>query len=103
MDDLISRQAAIDAIPQRIKGLGGESWMMTYRRSGYNDCVDACLDAIRNLPSTQQEQKKGKWIDNTYCSECGWVHETDSGFIGSVDGFNFCPQCGADMRERKKE
>ena len=52
-DDLISRQAAIDAIPQRLKGLGGESWMITYRRSGYNDCVDACLNAIRNLPSVQ--------------------------------------------------
>lgn len=49
--------------------------------------------------SAQPERKKGKWIDNTYCSECGWVHETDSGFIGSVDGFNFCPQCGADMRK----
>ena len=53
MEDLISRQAAIDAIPQRIKGLGGESWMKTYRRSGYNDCVDACLNAIRHLPSAQ--------------------------------------------------
>ena len=52
-DDLISRQAAIDAIPQRIKGLGSESWMITYRRSGYNDCVDACLDALRHLPSVQ--------------------------------------------------
>lgn len=55
MDDLISRRSAIDAIPQQIKGLGGESWMMTYRRSGYNDCVDACLDAIRHLPSAQPE------------------------------------------------
>lgn len=55
MSDLIERQAAIDAIPHKTKGLGGESWMMTYRRSGHNDCVDACLDAIRHLPSAQPE------------------------------------------------
>jgi len=56
---------------------------------------------IDEQPTIEPEQKKGKWIDNTYCSECGWVHETDPGFIGSVDGFNFCPQCGADMRGDK--
>lgn len=58
MSDLINRQAAMDAIPQRIKGFGGESWMMTYRRNGYNDCVDACLDAIRNLPPAQPETEE---------------------------------------------
>ena len=46
-----------------------------------------------------ESQKKGKWIDNTFCSECGWIHEIESGFIGSVNQFNFCPNCGADMRE----
>ena len=43
----------------------------------------------------EPERKKGKWIDNTFCSECGWVHEVESGFIGSVKQFNFCPNCGS--------
>ena len=57
----------------------------------------AIHEAIDMLLS-QPEQKKGKWIDDTYCSECGWVNQVESGFIGSVKGFNFCPNCGADMR-----
>ena len=61
------------------------------------DFEDACC-AIEDAP-TIEERKKGKWIDNTFCSECGWIHEIESGFIGSVNQFNFCPNCGADMRE----
>ena len=55
------------------------------------------------MPSAQPERKKGKWIDDTYCSECGWVHTVESGFIGSVKGFKFCPNCGADMRDKEDE
>lgn len=51
--DLISRQAALDALPKKQKGIGGESWMKTYRRSGYNDCVEDCMKAWQALPSVQ--------------------------------------------------
>ena len=51
-----------------------------------------------DLSLPDAERKTGKWVDDTYCSECGWVHTTEPGFIGSVEGFNFCPSCGADMR-----
>ena len=62
-----------------------------------------CKDGLLALPSAQPERKKGKWIDNTFCSECGWIHEVESGFIGSVKRFNFCPNCGADMRGEQDE
>ena len=43
------------------------------------------------------EPKRGKWIDfknGWKCSACGkWNNETS----------NFCPNCGADMREREGE
>ena len=47
------------------------------------------------------EPKRGKWINvsgswspNEKCSVCGEVvHEYN---------YNFCPNCGADMRERKE-
>jgi len=55
------------------------------------------------LSFTEPERKKGQWIDNTFCSECGWVHEVESGFIGSVEQFNFCPNCGADMRGEQND
>lgn len=43
--------------------------------------------------------KRGEWIDHqegrwiyAKCSECGTVHDVKS---------NFCPSCGADMREEQ--
>lgn len=56
------------------------------------------IRTVEELPSAEPERKKGKWIENTFCSECGWIHEVESGFIGSVKQFNYCPNCGADMR-----
>ena len=43
----------------------------------------------------EPERKKGKWIDDGFvgqycCSECDYY---------SIDEYNFCPNCGADMRE----
>ena len=50
-------------------------------------------------PTVESESKKGKWIfpyETTtmvsICSECG-AHGRG----------NFCPNCGADMREKKAE
>ncbi len=79
-DDLISRQAAIDAL--RYAELGCE------------------LEAIEALPSA--ERKKGEWIrldeypddESLKCSECGVVLEDWT--MGAF--FNYCPNCGADMR-----
>lgn len=68
---------------------------VVFRKSGV---YEVSIVGRRTIISKLPERKKGRWVDNTYCSECGWVHETDPGFIGSVDGFNFCPRCGSDMR-----
>ena len=63
--------------------------------------------AERQLEADKKDRPKGEWISiievndfgetyqaGIYCSECGetFGHET-----------NFCPYCGADMREREGE
>lgn len=56
-------------------------------------------DALDNAP-TIEERKKGKWIKQAVgwkCSNCV-LCTNDKG----VDSFNFCPNCGADMRESNK-
>lgn len=58
------------------------------------------------LPSAQPERKKGKWKetddgwDGTYyvCSECGCPWTLIDG-TPEDNGMNFCPNCGADMRQ----
>ena len=97
MDDLISRQAAIDALchvdEYNVRSIG----------------------AIRNLPSAQPQQKTGRWIfeerkrlvDETddgsvyrtekwwSCSECGYA----KGYWTSKPSSNYCENCGAKMRK----
>ena len=96
MDDLISRQAIlkhIEKIRQNVQMMDD-----IRRASIIMNGMYLCEKAVRNQPPVQPERRKGKWIDEIYCSECGWVNEVEPGFIGLVKCFNFCPNCGADMR-----
>lgn len=111
-NDLISRQDAIDAINAYL-GLSAVS------RTIQN--MTSIQEILEKLPSASPDlstysdklwkiayergkaegQKKGKWLlidagyyDYVKCSQCG---ET------LVWGKNFCPNCGADMREGEEE
>lgn len=64
---------------------------------------------VEELKSAQPERKKGKWVEHhepytwmgyTYwtCSECGFGEENENKIK-----FNFCPNCGADMRGEQNE
>ena len=71
-------------------------------------------DEVDDMPSAEQERKKGKWIDvkiNSYtsrtcCSECGssapFIYKSDDYYSNHAHGetarTKFCPNCGADLR-----
>ena len=151
MDDLISRQAAIDAIlaikdygnSDRANALGlAECAVTTLPSAQPEPCEDAVSrkavydamvekgqrsrryklgeiwelngteirEALDTVPSVTPEQKRGKW--NAYyhginetpsftysCNQCGY--SAPYGLYGgkySQKEWNFCPNCGADMR-----
>ena len=78
MNDLISRQAAIDLMFHALE----DDWELDYAEARMNE-----------LPSAEPERKKGKWVFDyglSQCSEC----KTDF-----MREYNYCPNCGADMRE----
>ena len=105
MDDLISRQRAIDAITEA-------DVVVLYDK--YTPIADAVEIAIRytkksvicsvvELPSAESERKRGEWI-NAYpdiepnpmfmygiCSVCGFKQSIS-------DKLKYCPNCGTDMR-----
>lgn len=101
MDDLISRQGAIDALNKEI-----------IKRRLLDDVNDGMLDEfdteaiLKNLPSAQQEQKKGKWIE---CERVGYTqfHPDYSSFYSvfrctsclkaNYKKEKYCPNCGAEM------
>ena len=87
MDDLISRQAAIDA-----------TWFEPSYTNPLNVLTEV-RDRLEALPSTGQE-RKGRWIRNdngTYsCSVCqSWIPEQQHHYA------RYCLYCGADMRGEK--
>ena len=82
----ISREAAIAyAISGRVRIEDGEKWIR----------VSEVRESLSNMPSAEPERKTGKWIDKNnegvwnYCSVCGEQ---------AIDLYDFCPNCGADMR-----
>ena len=82
MSDLISRQAAIDALSQY----------------PFEKVVN-CVSIIEELPSAQPERKKGKWIDysDEGYVECPFCHSATN-CDGNKDELHFCFSCGADLR-----
>ena len=96
MDDLISRQAAIEAM-----GCISDSI-----------CEAEAVDALCELPTIDAEPvRHGKWIirDNpdtgwyrVTCSECGEDVTANAPCIGFFPNakviWNYCPECGAYMK-----
>ena len=72
-------------------------------RATYDACKGA-LEILEQLPPAQPERIKGRWIsadaifggEPFYCSECG---ENTRDTVMGKPRWNFCPNCGADMRE----
>ena len=84
------------------------------RRAIYEDDVIKLLDKgwkigvypvasnIHALPPAQSELKRGEWITNLYAFgedryECDQCHNT------ALHCYDFCPNCGADMRGEQDE
>ena len=108
MSDLISRQAAIEALKNDmasldhiIKGMSTNDVRLDAYVSQRNQ-VNYDIYAIKQLPPAQPERIKGHWIsadaifggEPFYCSECG---ENTRDTVMGKPRWNFCPNCGADM------
>lgn len=101
MDDMISRQAALDALAEHEKSNG-------HNYTLFVDIVSECAEIIRDLPSAQPERIRGRWkpFDLTWgrsiyaCSVCGQGVDVPTEMGTPI--YRYCPHCGADMREGGK-
>ena len=118
MSDLISRQAAIDALDESIKRCDKalSSFEISMKDEYAVKVEKASLkhyrDILENLPSVQPERKKGKWLlsdeqrredtDNGnylyFCSNC-----LRSDVHAKTQEVPYCWWCGADMRGEKDD
>jgi hypothetical protein len=99
MSDLISRQAAIDALDKRFDSIPMEQT---------TEILQLRKD-LRELPSAQPERIKGHWIEitlsnHTYkCSVCGrLLANITDGKNNVAKNYPYC-HCGADMRGEQDE
>lgn len=115
MDDLINRQAAIDALDvlcqeHRYKIPGKRETYSQYNEA-WQDALDRAEGAIGNLPSVEAEpvRQTAEWIygekdgaDGWYCSKCGfhipWYYEYYGlNNINFIRDFHTCPHCDSKM------
>lgn len=100
MSDLISRQALCDDLREyKVHPVPISSDESEVK--GYNDGIDLAISVIAKFPSA--EWKKGEWVYDGIrgrfpacrCSICGHYENADWALL---QGANYCPNCGADMR-----
>lgn len=114
MDDSISRKAAIEAIKEDKIDLTNPNVVAVFKATGDFEkaetqvmTCDRHIKILKELPSMPSERKHGKWHitdaypHNVYCTEC-YTRFAQTHWAVWKDGSlprNFCPNCGADMRE----
>ncbi len=106
MDDLISRQAAIEHLKKRlIETAINNTGVTALCDSIFADTADNRIETwIMEIPSAQLERKPGRWIeddiDKWKCSECGKgdMYAYSWAVKGGLELQDFfCPNCGAKM------
>ena len=106
-DEALFDNEAVVARENSIKYTDNYAKMMWSRANGIRDAMIEIYDA----PTIDIDRPKGEWIVNilnyeSMCSVCG-ANEAD--FIYGTEMWyglgesKFCPNCGADMREREGE
>ena len=108
MNDLISRKAAIEAIKEDKIDLTNSNVVAVFKATGDFEKAETqvmtCDRHIKILKELPSERKHGKWVKEYWngehtrkCSACN-ITQTVTTYRGKVN-FNYCPYCGADMRE----
>ena len=73
------------------------------QRIEYFENLFEIKEAVESVPAVEPERKKGEWIYDGIrgrfpackCSICGHYENADWALL---QGINYCPHCGADMR-----
>lgn len=94
---LIDADALIEDCQKYLKTLNPDKDTREYAR------IKWLIGVLNNAPTIEPERKKGEWISKGYgeyrCSSCRNIVDLDEEILMSIKMFDYCPVCGADMRE----
>ena len=106
-----AKQMAIEALEQE----PCEDAIDKYEALAILDPLSVEYKEMKALPFVQPKRPTGKWLEkevfdnqdskviecyqSARCSICGKYHTTPYSYF--FDNYNFCPNCGTDMKERK--
>lgn len=98
-DDTISRKAVIDTVHAAVRPfIADDGDEMTEADKLVLSINKTVCTAIKALPSVQPQRMRGRWIpqgwNDTYC-KCSCC---DAVYVTAEIPYNFCSNCGADMR-----
>ena len=91
-----------DAVKVMACEMYAEAQSQGYDVDGIEDFMPEAKAWLNDAPSINIEPKRGEWVntapsymsDNIICDQCGY---------NSIARYDYCPNCGADMREREGE
>ena len=94
-----------DAVKVMACEMYAEAQSQGYDVDGIEDFMPEAKAWLNDALSIDIEPRRGEWKTSNlpkgemkYCSECGFGQ-----YIKDERTYNFCPNCGADMREREGE
>ena len=98
MDDYIRRQDAVDELEERLRANG-------YSNVALATELERSIGYMKRIPSAPvREVKRGRWIlsrgdslNFIKCTNCQGLSAEP--VAHTVYPWNYCPYCGADMRE----
>ena len=89
MNDFVRREDVVEALYEAIR---------TDLRGTFTDSMSLAIAMAENIPSAKQNILKGKWQVTSIKGET-WGICSNCNFKQKAGELNFCPNCGADMRE----
>ena len=97
--DAVSRQDSLNMAYKLVEELASSS---VY----WDELKLFAKEQVQSLPPVTPTRPKGQWLEYNYpsneyvyCSNCKEKFDTEYLYLGESEYPNYCPHCGADMRE----